>query len=279
MKSGLLSSIGAQLYTVREKLTNEASSTIAGIAQIGFQKVELHDLTMANRLAPIIADQGLELIASHFWPAYLTGRWDILSMFGLPIPENRSFDYVIEQAAKHRFETIVLPMLFPQERGNADHYRKLAEQFNTYGEKCKAAGLQFCYHNHAFELEPMEGTSPLEIFLNGTEPELVNFELDAFWVAITGSDPVRIMEEYPGRFTILHLKDLKPDTPKTYNELQVAMENQEVFQPIGQGILNFSTIIATAQMTGVSHIVVELDHTPGTPLEALQDSFDYLEGL
>ena len=279
MKTDLFSSFGAQLYTVREALATEAARTISAIAEMGYSEVELHDLTQADRLAPIISANGLELIASHFWPGYITGRWDILAMFGLPVPENKSFEYVLEQAVKHGIGNVVLPMLFPQERGDAEHYRVLAEKFNTYGEQCRAAGLRFCYHNHAFELEPLGGTTPLEIFLNGTDPGLVHFELDAFWVAITGADPVTVLEEHPGRFSILHLKDLKRGTPSSFNEVQVSMESPEVFQPLGQGILDFPGILSTAQKMGISHCIVELDHTSGNPLEALRNSFEYLQSL
>ena len=279
MKSGFLHPPGVQLYTVRNQLGTEASGTLKAIAEVGYRQVELHDMTQADRLAPLLSDHGLQLVASHFWPAYITGHWEVLSTFGLPVPENQSFEFVIEQAVKHQVGTVVIPILFPPERGNANHYRFLAEQFNIYGEKCKEAGLQFCYHNHAFELEPMEGTTPLEILLQHTDPNLVTFELDAFWVTIAGADPIDILQSHPGRFTILHIKDLKADTPQTFSAIELSMKSPDVFQPIGQGVLDFPKILAAAQKSGTLHCIVELDFTPGPPLDALRSSFEFLQTL
>ncbi len=268
--------LGAQLYTVREHLGPQAASTIEKIAEIGYREVELHDLSQADQLAPLLKMNGLRLIASHFWPAYITGQWDVLSMFGLPIPEQTSFDFVIEQAQKHEIPNVVIPMLFPQERGNIAHYKVLAEQFNIYGEKCKAAGLQFCYHNHAFELEPMEGTTPLQTLIDFTDRDLVSFELDAFWVAITQTDPVSTIEQYGDRIRILHIKDLKAGTPPTYSAIQTSIETPEVFKPIGQGTLDFDAILSAAAEAQIQHCMVELDFTEGDPVDSLQSSFEFL---
>lgn len=274
-----LQKLGAQLYTVREKLASDPENTVQQIADMGFHQVELYDVGLLSTLAPLIAQAGLELTSVHFWPAYITGRWDILESFGMPVPENTSFDKMLEQLARLQISYAVMPMLFPDERGDLDHYKKLGETFNQYGQQCHEAGVQFCYHNHSFELEPMNGSNPLETLFSSTDPRLVSFELDVFWTAISGADPIEIIHNYADRIKILHFKDLKAGTPPSYRTIETAFQTPEVFVPLGQGVLDFPGILKAADTAGIDNCMVELDFTQGDPFEELQISLDHLKSL
>jgi sugar phosphate isomerase/epimerase len=171
---------------------------------------------------------------------------------------------------------LVIPVLPQQMRGTIDDYRGFAERMNLFGEKCKAEGVVLAYHNHAFEFEPMEGTSPIETMLEAFEPGLVGLELDVFWSSVAGVDPVEILNRYPSQIPLLHLKDKAAGTSQTYDGNNVRPDQ---FKEVGSGVLDFAAILEAGDSNGVQHYVVEQDHCPGDPLESLRMSFDYLEDI
>jgi len=169
----------------------------------------------------------------------------------------------------------VYPYVPPAERGGLDFIRGLAEKFNRFGEKCQAAGLKFCYHNHAFEFEPMGGTTPFQVMIDHTDPKLVGFEVDVFWVSVGGHDPVEMLGKLKGRVPLVHLKDKEKGTPVVYKE-SVA---RTAFKEIGNGVLDWPRIVRAAHAAGAEHYFVEQDQTPGDPVESLRQSFGYLSKL
>ncbi len=143
---------------------------------------------------------------------------------------------------------------------------ELTKILMTLGEKCKAAGLQLLYHNHDFEYKPnAEGIVPIDYMLENTDPELVNFQMDLFWVTKARADPVAYFEKYPGRFKLWHVKD---------------MDDQGRFAPVGEGTIDFVRILNAKDKSGMQGYFVEQDMTFNhTPLEAIKISHDGLEKI
>jgi sugar phosphate isomerase/epimerase len=165
-----------------------------------------------------------------------------------------------------------VPYLEPELRGGIETFKKLAEKLNQAGAKAKAAGLTLCYHQHAFEFEPLAGTTGLEVLMNETQEDLVSLELDVFWVSVAGHDPVNLLKQYGNRIRLLHLKDKARGTPVRFNE---DVPNS-TYKEVGSGSLDFPAILAAAQQTAVRHFFVEQDETPGDPIASLRKSFKYL---
>jgi len=153
--------------------------------------------------------------------------------------------------------------------------KALAEKLNKAGEKCRAAGLSLCYHNHAFEFEPMDGTTRFQVLLDTLDKKLVGLELDVFWVSVAGRDPVEILKQTSGRVHLLHLKDKAQGTPVMYKESVPA----STFKEVGHGTLDWPAILRAAESAGVQHYFVEQDQTPGDPVESLRQSYDYISKL
>jgi sugar phosphate isomerase/epimerase len=132
----------------------------------------------------------------------------------------------------------------------------LAEVLTTLGKKCDAAGLKLLYHNHDFEFKKGEnGNAPIDYLLENTDPKYVNFEMDLYWVAKAGADPVAYFKKYPGRFKEWHVKD---------------MDEQGRFAPVGEGSIDFKSILAAKQLSGMKYYFVEQDQTFNMePLEAI----------
>ena len=156
-----------------------------------------------------------------------------------------------------------LAYLHESERESLDDYKRLAEWLNMAGQMCQNAGIQLCYHNHAFEFEEMNGEIPYDILLSFTEPELLKFEMDLYWVYKAGRSPFQYFSKYPGRFPLWHVKDM--DSTK-----------RKHFTAVGRGTIEFPPIFEKADRAGMKHFFVEQDECPGNPLDSIKVSYDYL---
>jgi sugar phosphate isomerase/epimerase len=147
--------------------------------------------------------------------------------------------------------------------------------FNKAGETTQKAGIQFCYHNHNFEFTKYGDTTAYDYLLQSVDPKLVKFEMDCFWVTHAGHDPVAYFKKYPGRFPLLHIKDMK-DHPSASHTLDAKMG---LFAPVGQGTIDWKRIFVGAKVGGMKHYFVEQDYCEQPPLEAIKISYEYLSNL
>lgn len=255
--------LGAQLYTVRNQLTHDAAAVIKAIAQIGYKEVEIGQPDI-DRLMPIIKDAGLTAPSGHYDLALVRGaRKDL------------SWGQAIEQAKTNGLHYMIMSYIPPADRGNADAYRAIADKMNRAGEACRKAGLQFGYHNHAFEFAGTAGQRPWDILLSRWDPKLVALELDVFWLSVAGNIPSEIIRQQQGRVRLVHLKDKAFGTPVQYNE-QVP---PSAFREVGTGTLDFPAILRACEVAGVEHYIVEQDQTSGNPLSSLRLSYNNLRRM
>lgn len=244
-----LDRIGLQLYTVRGLMQNDFAGTLEAVAAAGFAEVEFagyfdHE---PEEVRALLERLGLTAPAAHVPLDAL--RQDLAGTIALA------------QTIGHRY--LVCPWLAPAERGSIAGYQKLAAFFNDVGKSCRDADLRFAWHNHDFEFEPIEGTVPFDVLLDETDPELVEFEIDLFWIIEAGSDPLAYFDRYPGRFTLCHVKDMAADSEMV---------------DVGAGEIDFKAIFARAGQAGLVHYFVEHDN-PADPLASIKASYDHLAAL
>ena len=251
--------IGLQLYTVRDQMAKDPEGTLKRVAATGYKEVEV-DGTSLSKLAPILKQAGLTAPGAHFELGLGKTNWD----------------QEIEFAKAQGLAYIVVPFLAAPDRKNLEGYKEVAELFNKTAEQCQRAGLQFCYHNHNFEFIKFGGGIGYDVLLKETEPKLVKFELDCFWMTHAGYDPVEYMHKYPGRFPLLHIKDLKPGIP---NSTGFANPKGNPFTEVGKGVINWKRIFTAAKEGGLEHFFVEQDQSDIPSLEAMRISYDYLHSL
>ena len=120
-----------------------------------------------------------------------------------------------------------------------------------------------CYHNHDFEFVMQDGIYPYDILL-GTDKDLVKMEMDIYWVTKAGIDPIDLINKNPGRFPLLHLKDMD-NTP------------EHSFTEVGNGTINFKNILATSAKAGLKYFFVEQDKCPGSPFDSITKSISYIK--
>lgn len=253
--------IGLQLYTLRDLLDKDVEGTIKQVAAIGYKDVEIYSLygKSPQDFSKILKDNGVTASSGHYLLPMVKNEWD----------------KKIEEAKALGLQYMVIAILDKEERKSLDDYKKLAELFNKAGEATQKAGMQFCYHNHNFEFQKFGKTTAYDYLLKTLDPKLVKFEMDCFWVTHAGQDPVAYFKKYPGRFPLLHIKDMK-DKPAPSQELDAKMG---LFAPVGQGTIDWKRIFANAKQAGVEHYYVEQDYCEIPPLEAIKISYQYLDKL
>src|SRR3954471_5676797 len=185
-------------------------------------------------------------------------------------------DEAFHKAKEHGFEYAVYPAVpRPDRESGPDFFKAMAEILGQAGAQCRKLGVQFCYHNHAFDFRRLGSTTPLEILMSGTSPDVLALEADVFWVSVAGHDPLEFLKSYAGRVPMLHLKNKAEGMGVQFNE----NVPPSAFREVGKGSLDVPSILRTAKTIGTKHFFVEQDQTPGDPLESLRSSYSYLSGL
>ncbi|WP_164101666.1 sugar phosphate isomerase/epimerase family protein [Candidatus Laterigemmans baculatus] len=259
--------LGLQLYTVRNELAADRDATLKKIAEIGYKQVELVETVGAQEVAKAAKDQGLAVTSAFFdWKAVVAPD----------TPGAAKIEEVIEAAQQIGLKYLVFGYIGPGHRDSADDYRRAADAANAVGERIHQAGMQLCYHNHAFEFEPLENdTMGFDLLVKGFDPKLIKFEIDVFWTAVGGWKPVEILKRLDGAVSQLHLKDVKPGAGTVFDESKVS---ETTFQEVGDGSIDFAELLQVAERIGVEQCHVEQDHSL-SPLESIAQSYAFLRDL
>lgn len=243
---------GLQVYSVRNQLNEDFEGTMAQVAKIGYKIIEGYGLgtdgmylgsISPKKYKQVVSDLGMSLKATHC--SY--------------VAHDKS-DKMVDAALESGLEYLVVPAVPGNLRGSVDSWKKIADNFNKLGEKCKKAGLKFGYHNHAFEFEKIDGKIPQEILFEETEKDLVTFEADLFWVTKGGYDPVKLIEKYPGRISLFHVKDATPEKEG---------------ETVGKGIIDFKSIFKAGKKDALKHYFIE-DERTDDPFANIKADFDYI---
>jgi sugar phosphate isomerase/epimerase len=247
-----LQTIGLQLYTVRRDLERDFEGTLAQVAEVGFREVELAGLfgRTARDVRASLDRHGLKAPSMH-----------------VDLPEiETGFQKTLEAGSALGARYVVCAWLAPGQRESLDLYKRHVETFNRAGEEAKKAGIQFGFHCHDFEFVPLEGVVPYDLLLKGTDSSLVQMEMDLYWITKAGADPLHYFGEYPGRFPLVHVKDMDRTPQRNFTE-------------VGKGVVDFKRIFAQAKLGGIRHYFVEQDETPGPAIDSARESYRYLQSL
>ena len=152
--------------------------------------------------------------------------------------------------------------------------RKAIADFNAIGKTMKDAGLQFFYHNHGYEPVAYGDGTLLDLIIKETDPNLVKFEMDVLWTFLPNVDPAALIRKYPGRFKLMHIKDMKPGVARGSLSGGLPDSSQAV---IGQGQVNWPEVMKAAKAAGLEYYYLE-DETPD-PVNNIPPSIRYLGGI
>jgi sugar phosphate isomerase/epimerase len=260
-----LATLGLQVWTVRDQLEQDLPGTLRAIRAAGYAQVELMRTSDARVMVAAARDLGLGVTSAFIdWAALVSPGPDSAATLAETIATARDLGLrhlVFGYIAKGHRETVA-------------QLQAHAARANAFGRDCRAAGLQLSYHHHAFEFAPLAGgsTTGWDVLVRELDPALVRFEVDVFWAALAGRDPLRLLHDLRGRVAQVHLKDLPAGSPVTYDETAVP---PATFREIGRGHLDFRAILAACAATGAEQCHVEQDQSPD-PRASLAESHRFL---
>jgi sugar phosphate isomerase/epimerase len=253
--AGKARSYGIQLYSLRDILPADPFGIIKKLSEAGYTSIESYE-----------GEQGV------YWGKSPKEFASFLKSSGLTMPSFHcnvfeNFEKKVADAASIGVQYVICPWIGPQK--SLDDYKKMAARFNEMGAICKKNGIRFAYHNHDYSFKPMNGVTPQTLLMEETDPKLVFFEMDIYWVVAAGGDPIEWFERYPNRFRLAHIKDRskKPVADEGKNSVV-----------IGTGTIDFASILQTGRAKGLKEFIFEQEANYGKgPLESAIESLKYLQ--
>lgn len=242
---------GIQLWTLRDVVNSDLPGTLSSLSKYGFTSVEPFGFDggffgrSAKEFRTMCSDLGMDIPSTHC---------------GITV-ENASM--FAEKAAEAGMKYLVLPSFMGRAESNLDDFKKAAHEMNKMGEITRKSGISFGYHNHNFEFKPMDGKLPYDTLLAETDPNLVTFQMDIYWVVKGGQKPEEYFEKHPGRFGLWHVKDMGNDGESCI---------------VGNGRINFRDLMKLSKKAGLKQIVYEQEqYSEGTPLYCAEQSCKYIQ--
>ncbi|HTS45243.1 MAG TPA: sugar phosphate isomerase/epimerase [Puia sp.] len=254
-----LQQFGLQLWTVKDVMAKDPQDTLKQVSSFGYKQIE-----------------GFEGGKGMFWG--MTNKEFKKTMDGLGMQfischadinnANGQFEKKAAQAAEIGMKYLICPYYGAQK--TLDGYKIAADKFNACGEICKKNSLRFAYHNHWYTFQIQDGLRPQEILLKNTDPALVDYEMDIYWVVTAGADPVEWLQKYPNRFRLCHIKDrIKNAGEKDF----------DASCDLGTGSIDFNKIAKVAAGNGMQYYIVEQEKFNGTTLDAAKVDAGYMKKL
>lgn len=250
--------LAIQLYTVRDAIAENLEKSLERLAELGFKQLEIYGYDgkffgkTRTEFQTILKNVDLEVISSHHTTGIVHNTKGTLL---------NNWEKSVEDLHFIGAKYMVCSYLFEEER-TIELYKKLPELLNRSGLITNKAGIDFAYHNHDFEFEKFEDKTVYDFILDNTDSDLVKFELDLFWIAKAGFNPLDYFEKYPKRFPLWHVKDMKAGTKD--------------FTEIGRATIDFKTIFESKEKVGLKYWFLEQDSSDKDIFESIKTSKNYI---
>jgi len=261
--------IGLQLYTLRKEIAQDTAAVIAKVAEIGYTSVEVFGYAdgkffghSPEDFVGMIKKNNLKTPSGHYM---------MLDYFNKDNQDQ--LKKTVSDAATMGHEFFVVPYLTDTMHTSLDDYKKIAAKLNKAAVEVKNAGMKLAYHNHNFEFKDWgEGKTGFEIFVKETDPALVSFEMDMYWITRAGLDPIKMISDNPGRIKLWHIKDMAEKKDPSF-----ATDGDQAFTEVGSGIINYKEIFKHKRESGMEYFFVEQDQVKIPVYESITKSFDYIK--
>ncbi len=253
--------VGIQLYSIRDAMSADVRGTLKKVSDIGYKNLELAGYSEGkfygfspSDFKKIVSDLGMVALSSH----------SAVESKGITI---ESAKLMADAHAALGVKYCIQPWINEEDR-NIEKYKKMIGDWNKVGKIMKAVGIQFGYHNHNFEFAKINGVVPYyDIFMPEMDKDLITMELDLFWASKAGQDPITMFKRYPGRFQLLHFKDMKTNQAPFYEVIK------DDICCVGEGVIDFKKILTAKETAGMKYLFVEDDNQGnGKPFEGIETS-------
>lgn len=260
--------VGLQLYTIRDAIANDLQGSLQKLSDLGYKNLEMASYAdgkfygkAPKEFQKLVEDLGMKIVSSH----------TSVEAEGIT---TASAQQMADAHAEIGVEFCVQPWIEEKDR-NVETYKKMIAEWNKVGEIMKNVGIQFGYHNHNFEFLPTDGMVPYyDIFMKEMDADLITMELDCYWATKAGQDPVEMFNKYPGRFQLLHFKDMAAEVSEPFYTV-----DKDDITSVGAGLIDYKRIYDAREKAGMKYFFVEDDNQGnGKPFEGIKTSIDNLTG-
>jgi sugar phosphate isomerase/epimerase len=286
----MLNKIGIQLFSLPKTMEKDFRGGINMLSKMGYREIEMYGpfpFSAQNAMDSWAAiTPSLGFSGSGYFGLSAAEVKKIMDENKMRVPAVHTdfetlrtrMSQLAEAAHTIGFNYVVLPSLPAENRKTLDDYKKTIDIFNKIGEEAVKSDLRFGYHNHGYGLQELDGKIPVQMIIENTDPKYVFLEMDLFWTVAGGVDPIAWLQKYPGRYKMMHVKNMKQKVkfsgdggdPQQWIELFPQMSTADA------GALDLKSILGAAKKSGVEHFFVEQDMVQ-QPEVALKKSFDYLK--
>ncbi|MFN8582989.1 MAG: sugar phosphate isomerase/epimerase [Gemmatimonadaceae bacterium] len=248
-----LSRIGLELYSVRTEMAKDPDRTMAAVAKMGYQDVEVlwsagNFGRTAKQLRAVLDQTGLKAPSAHMSPATLMVGWE------------RSL--ATAHLLGHQY--LIVPSFTPETEGALDDWREWADRFNEAGAKARAAGIWLAFHNEPNHMQRIDGQVPYDVFVQRTDPKVVRLQLDVGNMVMGGGDPLAYLDKYGDRYWSFHIKDVVADRSHDTE--------------LGKGTVPLARIFS--RITNIDQKVVHVEQEGASdPLASAAEDYRYLKAL
>ncbi len=264
--------LGIQLWSVKEEMADDAEKTLKALGKMGFSYVEGFGMKNGKifektptEFRKMLKEHELKMSSLH--NVFTSKHYDSAKK-----TVTDDWKQIVENALKMGNRFLISPFTEEADRKSPDGYKEFCDMLNKCGEYCKDQNIRFGYHNHAYEFTTKwDGKMMYEVLMENTNPDVVTMELDWMWAVRGGQNVVSLFEKYPNRFELAHIKDL-------------AEEGKDESTIIGEGVIDFETILTNIRKGGTKMLIVELEHYQKDPvadvkvcLNNLRDIMDDVE--
>ena len=253
--------VGLEIYSLRGDAEKNLPATIAMIRKLGFTEVEVSALYGRNaaEFRRLLDNNGLKATS-------MMAEYDRLAKAASSVADDAhtlGAEYVVCGTLPHKKKHLTVEDCTPA-----------ADNLNRWGETLAKSGLHCCYHTHGIEFDRAADGTVFDTLAKRCDPKFANFEMDIFWIVYARQDPVQLLHKYPARFPLMHVKDLRKDTPLGGSPGDVL---EEASVPLGKGLVDISATLQAARKTGVRHYYIEDEAVDAS--QQIPVSLRYLESL
>jgi sugar phosphate isomerase/epimerase len=255
--------VGLQLYSLRNQLNKDVKGVIAKVAEAGYQQVETFGYSDLNGFWGLSAAEFKQVLQKNNLTTP-SGHYGINKFLGGGGIEE--VDTAIKTANILEQQYITIPSIDQNLLKTAANIKSVVKNINLAAEMISKAGLKTAYHNHDFEFKTIDNVMLYDVLLQETDPALMHFEMDLYWVVRAGQDPLKWFSKYPGRFSMVHVKDMDKQKPQLNTE-------------VGKGSVNFKQIFSKAKLAGIKNYIVEQENFEIDPYKSITESSKYLQNV
>ena len=266
--------LGIQLYTVRDDMAKDPGGTVTRLKEMGYTNIEHAGYENRKFYGYSVEDtkgfldeNGMIMLSGH---SFLGAKqWDKSKN-----DFTDDWKYTIEDAAAVGMKYVISPGLDESLCKNMDDFKWYMDLFNKSGELCKKAGITFAYHNESYEFNhKLDSTVLYDLVLKLTDKAVVAQQIDIGNMYEPGGRPMDYLKRYPGRFTLMHVKDEIKKTPAGLND--------SVYEStvLGEGVINVKDVVDFAMQSGTTHFIIEQESYQGkTPLDCAGEDLKIMKG-